>query len=223
MIRGAIFDVDGTLLDSMSVWENAAERFLAQRGITAEPDLGRILYPMTLTGAAQYLIRTCHLKESEEEVVKGVISVVERFYAEEVMTKPGVPAFLQSLEKEGIPMTVATSSRRGYLEKAFNRLGIARFFSGIYTCDEYRTSKNEPEIYLHAAEPFAAEPAEILVFEDAVHAVKTAYKAGFRVIGVSDPTSAVYEEEIRRCSAFFLEDFRNTREFQAQILQKRDF
>ena len=207
MIRGAIFDVDGTLLDSMEIWESAASRYLAKKGLKAEPDLAQTLYTMTLNGSAEYLRKTYALSEAPEEIVRGIVGSVEEYYEKEVRLKEGVYDYLTQLQAKNIPMTVATSSQRSYLIKAFSRLGIDGFFREICTCYDDHTTKNEPDIYYRAAAGFDAAPSEVLVFEDAVHAVRTAKQAGFFTVGVYDPASEAFRAETERICDIYLEDF----------------
>lgn len=207
MIRGVIWDADGTLLDSMWIWQGAAARYLSGIGVTAEENLSARLYEMNLTESAVYLKNRYQLRQSPDEIVSGVVDTVRRFYEEEVQLKPGVSAFLEGFRNQGIPMTVATSSQREYLEKAFDRLGIASYFSGIYTCYDYNTSKTKPLIFQKASESFHADESEICVMEDAIHAVRTAKSAGYLTVGVYDEASAEFQQEIIRICDVYLPAF----------------
>jgi len=114
---------------------------------------------------------------------------------------------LQELERRQIPMVIATSSDRSYLQAAFQRNGIDSFFQKIFTCGEVGAGKSSPRIYLQAADYLQLPPQDIWVFEDALYAVETAKKAGFKVLAVYDESSQEQEEEIRRQSDLFLKDF----------------
>ena len=109
-IRGVIFDVDGVLLDSMAIWEEAGARYLRSLGRDPGPDLGRILFPMTLREGAAYLKETYGLSEEPEEIEGGVLAVVRDFYLKEAPMKPGAREFLTELSRRGIPMAAATSA-----------------------------------------------------------------------------------------------------------------
>ncbi len=209
MIRGVIWDVDGVLLDSMQIWEVAAARYLSTLGVKADADLAARLYVMNLTQAGDYIRKTYDLPQQREEIVAGIVDTVRCFYEEEVTLKPGAAGFLKGFAERGIPMAVATSSQRDYLEKAFSRLGIARYISGIYTCYDFNTSKNEPLIYQKAAESFPAPAEEVCVFEDAIHAIRTAKEAGFVTIGVYDEASAAFRQEAEALCDLFLPAFQD--------------
>jgi len=206
-MKAAIFDVDGTLLDSMPIWKDAAARYLKAQGIEAEDGLAEVLCNMSIPEGASYLKARYQPDRPAEEIAEGVVAVVRDFYYEEACLKPGVFDFLQELERRQIPMVIATSSDRSYLQAAFQRNGIDSFFQKIFTCGEVGAGKSSPRIYLQAADYLQLPPQDIWVFEDALYAVETAKKAGFKVLAVYDESSQEQEEEIRRQSDLFLKDF----------------
>ena len=126
MVKGVIFDVDGVLLNSMPVWENLGELYLQKFGIQAEKDLSEILYEMSLKEAAEYLISHYGLKQTVEEVTKGIVKEVEQFYVEKVPLKEGVREYLKELKERKIPMVIATSGDRKNAEAALKRLEFLR-------------------------------------------------------------------------------------------------
>ena len=207
MIRAAVFDVDGTLLDSMPIWENAAAVFLAKYGIEAEAGLGRRLYPLSMQEGAAYLQEKYRLSMSSDKIIAGVGAVVSDFYAAEAPLKPNAAAFLNALREKSIPMAIATSNERSAVEAAFRRLGILQYFTEIFTCSEIGAGKTKPDIYQRAAEALQAAPGCTWVFEDAYYAAKSAHDAGFRVAGVYDASSAEESELLRAVSDIYIEDF----------------
>lgn len=206
MIRGMIFDVDGTLLHSSYVWEDAGARYLKKLGIAAEEGLGRKLFTMTLEDGARYLKDTYHLLQEAEEVLEGVLQVVEDFYYHEAQLKEGAFDFLRRLHEEGIPMVIASSSKKEYIEAAFSRLGVLQYFKKVFTCSEAGAGKEQPRIFFQAADCLGAHPEEIWVAEDGLYAMKTAAAAGFRVLGLYDEGSREDWEEIRRAADLALEN-----------------
>ena len=158
MIKGAIFDVDGTLLNSMPVWENLGELYLKSVGVEAEPGLGEELSAMSLPQGADYLIQHYHLGKTRNKVLDGINQQVRDFYAQKVPLKPGVRDFLEGLREYRIPMVIVTSSDRGNVEAALKRLGVMNFFDGMLTCTEMGTDKNRPDIYLAASLQLDTEP-----------------------------------------------------------------
>ena len=198
MIRGAIFDVDGTLLDSSAVWDDAGAKYLATLGITAEAGLGRKLFTMSLDEGAAYMKDTYHLQQSREEIFTGVLQVVEDFYYHEAPLKEGAADFVYSLADRGIPMVIASSSKKEHITAALTRLGIKHYFRQIFTCNEVGIGKHNPKIFLEAAALLETAPEETWVFEDGLYAMKTAKAAGFHVLGVYDQPSSGDWEEIQQ-------------------------
>lgn len=220
MSKGAIFDADGTLLDSMPIWEDAAARFLAGLGIEAEPDLGDTMFRLSLDEGAAYLKRTYlagdhGLSMTEEEIKEGVLGVIRDFYVYQVQPKAGARRFLEELAARKVTMYIATSSNREHIRAALERLGLLRFFDGMITCEEAGASKREPRIFLMAAERMGLSPEDIFVFEDVIHAIRSAGSAGFTTVGVYDAASAADNEAMRAECAIYLHSLENLEKFLA--------
>ncbi len=207
MMKAAIFDVDGTILDSVGIWEEAGERYLRAIGKEPEKMLGRILFPMTIEEGAVYIKEYYKLSQDISEIIQGVLGVIKDFYYKKALLKKGAGNFLGKLFDEKIPVAAATSGKREYVEAAFKRLGILPYFSRIFTCSEIGRGKSDPLIYLTAGEYLGEDASDIYVFEDALYALETAKAAGFRTVGVYDRYSAEDTQEIRRLADVFLQDF----------------
>lgn len=196
MKRAAVFDVDGTLLNSMSVWEDLGVRYLKRSQIEPEPDLGEILFPMTVEEGVKYIKKRYGLSMECEEIMDEIMEIVRDFYFYEVSLKEGAEEVLKELKRCKIPMAIATSGERALVETAFERLGIRKYFQAILTCTEVGAGKREPLIYQKAAAVLGAAPEETWVFEDALYAIKTAKAAGFHTVGVYDRSSQKEWKEI---------------------------
>lgn len=207
MIKGIIFDVDGTILNSMPMWENVDEIYLQSIGVEAEPGLKEKLSTLGLTEGAQYLIEAYHLSQTVEEVFAGIEEQVKEFYEERVPLKNGVREYLMEFRERRLPMMVATAGERKMVEAAFKRLGIAGWFKGILTCTEVGTDKRNPDVFLAAALQMDLEPSEVLVFEDAWHAVQTVKKAGFPLVAVYDKSNDKYLKKIWETADIYLPEF----------------
>ena len=216
MGKGAIFDADGTLIDSMPIWEDAAARFLAGLGIRAQEGLGDIMFRMSLDEGAVYLKNTYGLDMSVEEVKAGVLGVIRDFYVNQVQPKAGVREFLKELSSRRIPMYIATSSNREHIRAAFERLGLYEYFDGMITCEEAGAGKREPTIFLLAAQRMGLAPQDIFVFEDVIHAVRSAGSAGFVTVGVYDKASEPDNEAMRAESSIYLHSLENWEKFRAE-------
>lgn len=204
MIKGAIFDVDGTLLDSMEIWENVGARYLRRLQKEPEENLSEILFPMTVEEGAIYVKRKYGLSQSVPQIVAGVFDTVRDFYACEAPLKAGVREFLESLSAKEIPMTVATSTEREHIEAAFERLQIRQYFQAIFTCPEVGAGKTRPVIYEKASACLGTVPRETYVFEDVIYAIRTAKRAGFQTVGVYDRFSEDDQEEIENTADIYL-------------------
>lgn len=176
-------------------------------GRKAEPGLGRILLPMSMEQAANYMREQYCLVQTEAEIVSGVEETVSRYYREEVLPKTGVREFLTQLENHGFVMAATTSSSRKEVEAALSRCGLKSFFKQIFTCTETGAGKDRPDIYYAALSCLGTEKTRTWVFEDALHAAVTAKKAGFPVAGVYDEASEREQEELKRVSDYYLKGF----------------
>lgn len=186
LIRGAVFDMDGTLLDSMAIWEHYASSYLRGRGILPPADIDEVLSTFTLAEAAVYLRERFALPESAEEIVAGFDRTVDALY-EHVAPKPGIPALLSLFAEHGVPMALATMTDRPAVLRVLDRLGLLSYFSHIFTCAEVGARKNRPTIYEAALAALGTKREETVVFEDAFYAIKTAATAGFPVVAIYDP------------------------------------
>jgi len=213
MIAGVIFDIDGTVLDSMSIWDKAAEMFLNSIGIEAEKGLGKIMFSMTMTNGAEFLKNRYLLNMDIDAIIAGINNTIKDFYFYQVQLKEGVEQFLKDMKQTGIKMVAATSSDRQIVETALERLDVMSSFEQIFTCTEIRAGKGKPDIYLSAAEYMRTLPKDTWVFEDALYAIQTAKNAGFRTVGVYDASSIVNLDEIKKISDIYLKKLDNFKLF----------
>ena len=196
MIKGVIFDIDGTLLDTMPFWTDVGARYLKSVHVEAREGLGRILFSMTLEEGTRYLKEAYSLPYTEEEIRRGVLDQIAHFYQQEADFKPGMKEILRKYHEAGTPMVLATTNDRQLAVDAFTRLGVMDWFHGIYTATELNTSKKEPFIYETAARSMGTLIEETAVYEDVLHAIATAKKAGFHTVAVYDSCSEDDWDEI---------------------------
>ena len=203
--KGAIFDVDGTLLDSMPIWESVAEDYLKSKGITPRPGLNEALLEIGGHESSGYFQAEYGIRDSAEEIQAAILGLLEDFYFHTASLKEGVIETLESLRAEGVRMCVATATDRSLVKPALERCGILDYFGRIFTCGEEETSKNRPDIYIRAAGFLGTEIADTLVFEDAPYAIKSAKGAGFPVVAVYDFSAVNRQNEIKSLADYYFE------------------
>ena len=205
-IRGAIFDMDGTLLDSMPIYDTAISDMMRSLGYSPREDLYEAVRPLSGNEVLEYLRGEYGVTHTLDELNDALDRELFDYYNTTPPMKPGVLALLDKLRAENIPMCVATATNRVHVEAALNRLGIAGYFTRIFTCAEEETGKREPKIFLKAAEHLGFAPTDVYVFEDAVHAIHTAKNAGFRVVAVRDLAEDKNRAEIISVADEFYDD-----------------
>ena len=207
-IKSAIFDVDGTLLDSMYIWTNTAEMFLKRRGITPDENLTEDFITMSLEEGATFFKNAYNPPETVEEIMMDINKMVEDFYFKDVITKPFVKEFLEKLKNAGIKMCIATATDKYLIEKALERNGIAHYFSEIFTCTIVGAGKTPATIYEEALKHLGTSKDDTLIFEDAHYAIKTAKNAGFKIAAIEDICEAKKKDEIMNMSDFYITDYK---------------
>ena len=204
MIKGAIFDIDGVLLDSMGIWDDLGARYLRSLGRIPEEGLNKILFSMSMEQGAEYLNEHYGLNKSVKETVDGIGKMLEDYYFYEVLLKPGAKEILEFLKSKSIKMAAATSSPRTHIEKALSRNGLLGYIEKIYTTSEVGVSKHSPDIYNLAADFLKTKSEETLVFEDSLYALNTAKEAGFVTVGVFDEKGESNQAELENQADLYL-------------------
>ena len=201
-MTGAIFDMDGTLLDSMPIWDRVGIDYLAGLGIQARPDLPERLLTMSMRQAAAYFGYGVNLPEAE--IMDGVNARIEAFYRKTAPAKEGVRDFLHALRQSGVKMCVATATDRPLAEAALRRTGLLSYFSFLLTCTEAGFGKDSPDIFVLAQKKLGTPREQTVVFEDALYAMQTAKRAGFPVAAVYDASSQADQEQIRQLADVYM-------------------
>ena len=206
MVKGAIFDLDGTLIDSMFIWDTFGDDYLKSLGIEPKENLAEVFKTFTLEQAAEYYRNYYDIKLSVKEIVEGINNMVAEIYRTKVVLKPGISDFLKRLQGLGVKMCVATVTDRPIVEDVLKRLNIYEYFSEIFTCAEVGYNKETPEIYRKALKHLGTPKTETVVFEDVLHALKTAKTDGFKVAAVYD-SHEPRQNEIKEISDYYITDF----------------
>ena len=206
MLKGAIFDFDGTLVDSMFIWDTIGEDYLRSLGKEPREDLKETFMTLTLEEAAEYYRTHYGVTLSVKEIVDGVNAMVEGIYRTRVALKQGVADFLAQLKDNGTRMCIATVTDRYLVEETLDRLGILQYFSEIFTCAEVGYGKDKPIIYRKALEHLDTAKNETYVFEDSLFALKTAKADGFTTVGVYDRHEN-RQDNLKNLADYYIVDF----------------
>ena len=206
MLTGAIFDFDGTLLDSMFIWDTIGEDYLRTLGKEPHENLKETFMTLTLEEAAEYYREHYKVTLSVTEIVDSINAMVEGIYRTKVTLKPGVAEYLRLLKESGVKMCVATVTDRYLVEDTLERLGILHYFCGIFTCAEVGYGKDKPIIYQKALEHLGTAKEETFVFEDSLFALETAKAEGFPTVGVYDMHES-RQEEMKRLADCYVRSF----------------
>lgn len=184
----AIFDMDGTLIDSMIFWENLAAEYLTSKGIREIPaDILERIKPMTMSESAALFREKFGLSGDLEAEMNAMM---ENHYRLDIPLKPGVREYLRKLHGRDVRMCVASATAEHLMEACLTRLGIRDSFEFLLSCEAVGAGKSSPLVYHACAKRLKAAPQEIAVYEDALYAIQTAKAAGYYVVGVYDDSAA---------------------------------
>lgn len=206
-IKAAIFDLDGTIIDSMYVWAKVDNDFLSQRGIPVTDDYTDKMRSMFFETAAAYTKETYSLHESVEEIMQIWLDMAHFEYASHVRLKSGAKDYLHKLKDNGILLGMATSNNPYLLKPCQENNGLNGVFDIICYTSEVGSNKNNPDIYLYTAEKLGVLPSDCIVFEDIIEGIKSASSVGMKTIAVYDKANDAYLDELNLCSDKLIYDF----------------
>ena len=209
MITGAIFDIDGVILDSLGIWYDLGKRILKSHGITADSSLSDTLFSMSMEQGAEYLAENYPMELSPNEVLGEMEKMLESFYFYEVLPREGAKELLELMHDSNIPVVAATSSPYIHVKNALERCDLLKYFIKIFTTSETGKSKHSPDIYLEAAAYLNSNPENTMVFEDSLYALKTAASAGFVTVGIHDPLGEKNTDGLKKTAKIYLESPEN--------------
>lgn len=195
-IDGAIFDFDGTLFDSLWLWEDIDRRFLAARGIAVPCDYMTTVGAMEYRRTAEYTIERFGLDETPEALMAEWTAMSVEAYATVVKPKPHIVRIAKTLFERGVPLAVATSATMDMCMPALKNNGLENIFSAVVTTHGIGKGKTDPDVYFVAANRIAVDPQRCAVFEDNIIALETAKTAGFITVGVHDKLAHSHWKDI---------------------------
>ena len=206
-IQAVIFDLDGTLIDSMWMWKQIDIDYLARHGHPLPEDLQDCIEGMSFSETAVYFKERFGLTDSLEIIKSDWNRMAYDIYVNDVPLKPGVLAFLQYLKLKGIRTGIATSNSKELLTAVLESLGITEYFDELHTSCEVAKSKPAPDIYLLVAQKLGVAPENCLVFEDIMQGIMAGKAAGMKVCAIKDEFSLKQEAEKKASADWFIDSF----------------
>lgn len=207
MKKTYLFDFDGTLVDSMPIYGAMMLRILEEHGVKYGDDILKIITPLGYVGTAKYYREQMGVQKSEEELVALMHKYAVEEYTYNVPAKKNVIEVLKKLKERGDSLNVLTASPHPALDPCLKRLGIYDLFDNVWSCEDFNTTKSDPEIYKIAAKKMGVPVEEVIFLDDNYNADKTAKSAGMIVYGVYDLSSKEYTEEIKSVTDRYINDF----------------
>jgi len=202
-----LFDFDGTLVDSMPVYVSSMLRILDENGVCYGDDIVKIITPLGLIGTAKYYIEI-GVDKTEEELISTMKEYMLHEYLYNIPAKENVISTLNELKTRGASLNVLTASPHATLDACLKRIGIYDLFDNVWSCDDFCTTKADPQIYVEAAKKIGKPVNEILFLDDNFNADKTAKQAGMLVCGVYDKSSDEYVDDIKSVTDYYIYDFK---------------
>ena len=216
MLRGkkaVIFDMDGSLVDSMWIWPEVDRIYMEKYGLKQPADFHKAIEGKSYTETAQYFVDTFHdLHRSVDQVKEEWKEMTMELYSTKVLPKPGAVDFLKAMRQKGVLLGIATSNDRVLAEAALKAQGIFGYFDSVRTSCEVAAGKPAPDVYLKVAEDLSVSPSSCLVFEDVPNGILAGKNAGMEVCAVDDVFSRPDEQEKKRLADYFIHDFYEIRD-----------
>ena len=199
-----LFDFDGTLVDSMPYYARAMLQILDEYGVSYPSDIVKTITPLGYSGTAEYYLKAFSLPSTREALIERMLSLAKENYEKHIPLKEGVREALLALREGGASLNILTASPHDVLDVCLKRLGIYDLFDNIWSCDDFATTKANPEIYLEVARRLGVSPREYLFIDDNYNAVKTAMEAGVVAYGIYDKSGEDFAEALREMADGYL-------------------
>ena len=211
MYKNYLFDFDGTLVDSMPTFASVMLKILDEHGIKYTDDIVKIITPLGYNGTARYFVEL-GLDMSCEDAVALMKSYAKEEYEKRIQAKESVPEVLKRLKQDGCSLNILTASPHSMLDCCLIRLGLFDLFTNVWSCEDFNTGKDNPDIYRMAAERLGVGVSDVLFLDDNCVSLETAKSAGMKVCGVYDSSSDDYVEKIKSLADYYVYSFRELSE-----------
>lgn len=210
MLKYALFDWDGTLVDSMPFWYAVPERYCREKGVAYFPELAEVIGSMTLAQAAEAATRLLHLDQTPAQTFEEMKELVRTAYGQEIPLKSGVLDTVKAFHKAGVRMGIASASDAELIRTTLPRLGLDGYIDAVCTCTETGDGRNKeesPAVYEACLGRLGGlDRSQAVIFDDALFAARTAAAAGFTVAGVYEATAPGTQEELRQVCRYYFKD-----------------
>ena len=207
MVNTYLFDFDGTLVDSMPTYASVMLRILDEHKVSYSDDIIKIITPLGFFNTAKYFNEKLGLDKSVDEITKLMVEYATYEYTYNIPAKDNVIEVLKELKARGANLNVLTASPHTSLDPCLKRLGIWDLFTNVWSCDDFATTKADPNIYRIAAEKLGTPASQVLFLDDNINADRTAKEAGMQVCGVYDDTSADMVEDMKKLCDLYIYNF----------------
>lgn len=218
-VKGIIFDLDGTMIDSMWMWRDIDIEFMEAHGLLFTDQLQKDIEGMSFKETAEYFIRTYRLTESVEDLMNIWVRMAKEKYMHDVPAKPGLLRFLKEMKARGIKMGIATSNAKELLDAAANAHGIYDYMDAVLTANEVAHGKPAPDVFLEVAKRLHLDPQDCLVFEDIPQGIRAGLNAGMRVCAMEDAYSAMQINEKKELAHYYISSFDQVLDHTYEVLQ----
>ncbi|MCI6043999.1 HAD family phosphatase [bacterium] len=218
-IKAVLFDLDGTLVDSMWMWKDIDIEYLGKRGFDLPGELQKDIEGMSLTETATYFKNRFELPESLEEIKKEWMDMARDKYCHQVPLKPGAKEFLLYLKEHQIRTGIASSNGIELVHAVLQAQGVDQYLDSVHTCCDVKRGKPNPDIYLLVAEELDVKPEECLVFEDIPMGILAGKRAGMRTCAVEDVFSRDQMNEKRQLADYYIQDYYDVLQERYEVLE----
>lgn len=212
-----IFDMDGTLIDSMWMWKQIDIDFLTDHNIEFEESLSKEIEGMSYTETAEFFIEKFKFDYTLDEIKKIWYDMAKDYLENRVKLKDGIPELLELIKEDKIPMAIGTSASKEFADIALTSNEIMPYFETIVTSCEVEKGKPFPYVFLEVARRLGVDPKKCLVFEDTEAGVDAALNAGMDVVAVHDASSEEYKEVIMEKATKYVYSVRELFEIEKKL------
>ena len=207
--KSAIFDMDGTLIDSLIFWDilwsELGEKYLNDKTFRPNEEDDKAVRTLVLKDAMELIHKKYNLAKSGADLLEETNNAIIRFYSEKVELKSGAKEFLDYCYNNGVKMCIASATAPDFLKIALKRCGLEKYFSGVFSCADIGIGKEKPDIFLIANEHLGSPISDTWIFDDSLVAVKTAKEAGFNVVGIYDRCN-FGQDEIEKIADYYIDN-----------------